>query len=49
MVKVVRENQSGEIGEHNIDEGTIGKIVNVFVDEEPDNIYFEAGALILAE
>ncbi|MGE7869528.1 hypothetical protein ACQKNO_25850 [Bacillus paramycoides] len=66
MVKVIGENQSEEIGEHNIDDGTVGEVVNVFVDEEfeygvcitnfevtfdeePDNIYFEEGALILAE
>ncbi|HHB1900361.1 TPA: hypothetical protein ACOQ5I_006041 [Bacillus cereus] len=34
MVKVIGENYSEEIGKHEIDEGTIGKVVNVFVDEE---------------
>lgn len=41
MVKVIGDNQSEEIGEHNIDDGTVGEVVNVFVDEE-----FEYGVCI---
>ncbi|MEC2869952.1 hypothetical protein ACIQHV_11155 [Bacillus bombysepticus] len=59
MVKVIGENYSEEIGKHEIDEGKIGKVVNVFVDEEFEDeiritnfeVVFdeEAEALTLAE